>query len=226
LAIAIIGCGGGSSSSESDIGPQGGDPSKLNGIWVGYYGDEDIGIILLLKDSEIYAGDGKGITYFGNYTYSNTGEFASTISNSNVDIQISGTAAAQDKIEATYTSSNGNKGNTTLNFSQNYYNRASAFELLTDQWSYDQSAYSIDPAGSLSGTYNGRCEITGAFSIIDPEKNLYMLDADLTQCDIEGQYNGLVFLYETDTVQNSKFFGVIANDQTKQCVGLYGERQQ
>lgn len=228
LSLALMGCIFDTSSSGSRIGPQGGDPSELNGIWSGNYGDDNISIIFLLKEGEIYALDDNGIAYFGNYTYSNAGEFSTTLSNSNVDVQVIGTASAQNMIEATYTSSNGNNGNATLNFRPDLYNRTSAFDLLVGQWSSGRSAYSIDSAGGLSGTLgtlNGECQIAATISIIDSEKNLYLLDADLTQCQIEGQYNGLVFIADRDTVQNSRFFGAISNDQIKQCVMVSEDRQ-
>ena len=106
----------------------------------------------------------------------------------------------QNQISATYTTSSGETGDITLAFDSDRYNRSSSFELLSGEYVSDQSTYSIDKLGGLTGIFLGECQVSGTFSILDSEHNLYGLELDLSQCDAAGQYSGLAEIEDNDTL--------------------------
>jgi hypothetical protein len=223
IALSFIACGDSDEDSKDKESPT--DNAKLNGIWAGSYGNDATDIILLLNNGEIYAVDDDS-AYAGTYSYSTAADkFTVNAQNANTVIELNGTATEQRQIEATYTSSAGKTGNLTLDFRDTLFNRASSFELLSGEWASERSNYSIDDEGHLTGTYVGDCQISGTFSIIYPEQNLYALDADITQCETEGQYNGLAYLYVSGTDQYGGLLAVIVNEQTKHSPLVWGERQ-
>lgn len=123
----------------------------------------------------------------------------SGITNGNTNVDIVGSASEQDQITATYTNSNGKTGDLALAFDSDVYDKSSSFEILSGEYASDQSNYSIDAYGGLTGTFLGDCQVSGTFSIIDPEHNLYCLDLDLSECDYEGQYSGLAAIVGNGT---------------------------
>jgi hypothetical protein len=178
--------------------------------------------MIFMKDGKIYAADGDGFSYAGTYTYSTAdGAFTADTQNSNVEIDITGTASVNDKIDATYISSNGTTGEMALTFDENDYNRPSSFETLSGQWSTDTSSYVIDSEGGLTGTNGKGCTMAGAISMLDPNHNLYIIDADITECKLEGQYEGLVSHFE----KKDSFIGVITKDGFSTVLGIVGYRQ-
>lgn len=218
FVVSVIACGGDSSSSKDSPKNDDNSPTanNLNGIWTGTIGKaEDVDATLALYEGEIKGVDSEKKFYAGTYT-STDGHFSATIYyNSEDKMVISGSASDQNKIDATYESTTGVTGDLTLIFNKDLYYRDSSTELLSGEWSSDTSNYSIDTAGSITGTFSNTCQFSGTFAIIDKKRNLYVLEADLTQCEYQGQYSGLAVLDDGDA-QNDLLIAVLSttNDQS------------
>ncbi|WP_419658905.1 uncharacterized protein Dvar_77680 [Desulfosarcina variabilis str. Montpellier] len=197
ISMTFFACGG-----DDD---EGGEPEtnnvSLDGIWSGSYGQSDTKIMFFMNDGEIYGVDENSDLYSGDYSLSNVDDnFSASIQGVGIDIEITGSASEQNQISATFTTSDGNTGDITLAFDSVRYNRSSSFELLSGEYVSDQSTYSIDKLGSLTGTFCDECQVSGTFSILDSEHSLYGLELDLSQCDAAGQYSGLAEIKDNDTL--------------------------
>ena len=215
--LSFVACGSGDNDSQSAEGDTGENEtienSNLNGIWYGTInpdGDAATDVAAFMNDGEIFILG--GCIEAGTYTYSQD-NFHATVCTSATEAEITGNKSDQEEITATYRYSNSTTtGNIVFELQTDTYNRPSSFNRLSGEWASDeieQSKYSIDAEGGLTGTFMESCQISGVFSIIDPEHNLYNLDVDLSQCEFEGQYHGLVALYYDDTT----LFGGLINDQ-------------
>jgi hypothetical protein len=206
----IIACGGGGSSSNDDTSPA---DNNLYGIWKGTIRKiEDLDAVFVLYEGDMKGTDSEGNYYSGTYTYTD-GSFSATIVNSEEEMVITGSASYQNKIDATYESTTGATGAFSLNFNKDLYYRDSSFELLSGQWSSDGANFSIDTTGGITGTLT-TCQLSGAFTIIDNDRNLYVLDVDLTQCEYQGQYSGLAILDDKDA-QNNMLIAIFSKDNTR-----------
>ena len=217
FVVSVIACGGDSSSGKDSPKNDDNSPTanNLTGIWTGTIGKaEDVDATFALYEGEIKGRDFENKFYAGTYTFTD-GRFSATVYNAEEKMVISGSASDQNKIDATYESTTGATGALALIFNEDLYHRDSSFELLSGEWSSDTSNYSIDTAGGITGTFFDTCQLSGTFAIIDKNRNLYVLEADLTQCEYQGQYSGLAILDDGDT-QNDMFVAVLstANDQT------------
>jgi hypothetical protein len=224
IVISLLACGDSDGDNKEKQSQT--DRAKLNGIWAGDIDNNDDNVlILILNNGEVFAVDNDD-SYAGTYTYSAENEkFTASVQNANVTVELSGTASEQAQIEASFTNSFDKTGSIALDFRDALFKRASSFELLSGEWASEESNYSIDTVGHLTGTYMGDCQITGTFSILDPERNLYALDADITQCETEGQYNGLAYLYNSENYRSEGFLAIIVNDQSKHCPTVWGIKQ-
>jgi hypothetical protein len=108
-------------------------------------------------------------------------------------------------------------GALTQSFNQNLYYRDSSFTLFSGEWSNKGEIFSIDTAGGITGTFKN-CQFSGTFAIIDNDRNLYVLDADLAQCEYRGQYSGLAI---DDDAQNDLLIAVLSNDQYYISMAIY-----
>ncbi len=222
--VSFLACGSGGSTPSGDINLTG--DVNLDGIWRGTYGKtaENKRFASLMYDGEIKIVTEDNIFYAGTYSTTN-GNFSATIYNANAEIEITGTATAQYQIDATYKSTASDTGNLTMQFNNDLYQRESSFELLSGDWSGTTSNFSIDETGYLTGNI-GSCQISGTFSIIDQECNLYILDTDLSHCQQEGQYHGLAALRDADGVRNNNgLIGITFNDQLRLFTAINAKRQ-
>ena len=195
IAMAFVACGGGDDEGDDPVE----NNANIDGIWTGSY-DSSTDVRFFLNDGEIVGVDENDASYTGSYTFSATDDkFSANVKNSNAEFELVGSASERSQITATYTSSNGNTGDLTLSFDSSDFDKSSSFEVLSGEYASDQSTYSIDTYGGLTGTFLGECQITGTFSILDSEHNLYGLDLDLSGCDYEGQYSGLAAIVGDDT---------------------------
>ncbi|WP_419661112.1 uncharacterized protein Dvar_15330 [Desulfosarcina variabilis str. Montpellier] len=187
IAIMVVACGGGDDDGNDPVI----NNANLDGIWLGSYGDRSTVVYFFMNDGEMYGFDENGTIYDGDYTVSDSDDnFSASIQSVAADIEITGSGSEQGQINGTYVSSNGNTDDLKLAFDSDY-NNPSSFELLAGEYAYEETNFSIDTDGGVTGTLYGECQISGAFSIIDSEHSLYGLDLDLSQCEVEGQYNGL-----------------------------------
>lgn len=194
-AIAFVACGGGDDGEDDPVE----NNANIDGIWAGSY-DSSTDVTFYMNDGEIVGVDENDASYTGSYTFSTTDDnFSANVKNANAEFEIVGSASERSQITATYTSSNGNTGDLSLSFDSSDYDKASSFEILSGEYASDQSDYSIDTYGGLTGTFLGECQISGTFSILDSEHNLYGLYLDLSGCDYEGQYSGLAAIVGDDT---------------------------
>ena len=194
-AMALVACGGGDDGGDDPVE----NNANIDGIWTGSY-DSSTDVRFFMNDGEIVGVDENNAPYTGSYTFSATDDnFTANVKNGTAEFELVGSASERSQITATYTSSNGNTGDLTLSFDSSDYDKSSSFESLSGEYASNQSNYSIDNYGGLTGTFLGACQISGTFSILDSEHNLYGLDLDLSGCDYEGQYSGLATIVGDDT---------------------------
>lgn len=230
LTVAFfVSCGGGGKTSpqtidDDDSGADDQISSDATGIWNGTFeetNDEIFSGIAILYASEIrlISEDAEAI-YLGTYSV-NGASFSATLDGYEMGgshfttTQINGTFA-EDYIDGTFTTSDDTSGTFSFSF-DTIYNRDTSFELLAGEWSYSDSDYtfdiSIDSFGAVSGSNSNGCIMTGAFSLIDPSRNLYALDADVSQCeDVDGQYDGYAITID-ESMENDTLLFIITNDQ-------------
>jgi hypothetical protein len=225
LVLSLIACSSNDNDSGGNISPETHN-ENLNGVWRGEYGAERTRIFFLMNDGEIHVFNENNDIFAGSYTYTTPGgAFTSILYSSIGTFEIVGTASEGDRIDGTSTRADGEAVNVAMQFDEDIYNRASSFELLSDQWASDRSSYAIDGNGGITGTFLGTCTITGVFSIIDANYNLYQIDADLIDCEREGQYHGLAALVDNDNVQNNMLIAVCSDSENQRMMILGGDRQ-
>lgn len=195
-AMVLVACGGGDDDGGEDSVE---NNANIDGIWTGSY-DSSTDVRFFLNDGEIVGVDENDASYTGSYTFSATDDkFSANVKNADAEFELVGSASERSQITATYTSSEGNTGDLTLTFDSNVYDKTSSFEVLSGEYATDRSNYSIDSYGGLTGTFLGECQVSGSFSILDSEHNLYGLDLDLSECEYAGQYSGLATIAGNDT---------------------------
>ena len=180
FTVSLLACGSGGSTSSGDFNPPGN--TNLDGIWRGTFEEtaENRRVSSLMYDGEIIIVTEDNVLYAGTYSATD-GSFSASVHNNNEELAIAGTATGQNHIDGTYESSSGNTGNVTLQFNNDLYNRNSSFELLSGDWAGSVSNFYVNESGYFTGSI-GPCHISGTFSLTDQECNLYLLDADISQC--------------------------------------------
>jgi hypothetical protein len=226
LAASLSACNTDDSDSGGDTPPETRN-EKLNGSWIGEYGAEKTRIFFLMNDGDIHAFDEKNKIFAGSYTYTTPdGAFTSTLHSSTGTIDIvEGTASEGDRLDGTYTRAGGQTVDVAMQFDADINIKASSLELLSGQWASEGSSCVIDKDGGTTGTFLDTCTINGVFSIIDANYNLYVFDADLTDCEGEGQYHGLAALVDNDNVQNSQLIAVASDSKNEHFLILAVDRQ-
>lgn len=220
----VVSCGGGSDSSPSPVVNE-----NPEGIWTGTFTESGMGTYVV--DMLVYNGEIIGLStdasaiFVGTYTVSGNsitadvkayaiggGPYATSV--------ITGTFSEQSQFDATFSSTYISSGTTstgsiTLTY-DSIYDRSSSLAMLEGTWSETDGAYTItadvDAFGSLSGTDTAGCGYSGVISILDPNKNLYGIDIDVSTCSsFNGSYDGFAVLTDT-TTQNDTFVYTVSND--------------
>lgn len=219
ILVALSGCGGGSGSSTPEVTPT---TQNADGIWRGSTVDNagTCEAFMLTSNGEL-AGFSENcrFLYKGGYTvngsniageagiYEIGGEKIATT-------DFTGTIAQKRKLNWSYTSPNGDNGTFTATYGQGT-DRPSSLELVEGTWSYGNpdgfsASAVIDGQGAISGSYSNDCVFSGVVSLMDPDKTIYSIDFDISQCAAQnGSYDGLATLV-TDTATNRDVFIVLA----------------
>jgi len=107
-------------------------------------------------------------------------------------------------------------GNYALIFNDKYYHGAD-LSRLTGNWLYTDNnskvwQLTVQPGGGFTGssTIVSNCNIiNGSFSTIDPDKNEYTMDLELTSCGIyDGVYKGIAATIDTNSEDDSLLLAI------------------
>jgi hypothetical protein len=112
------------------------------------------------------------------------------------DLQIEGIIDERRNMIGKWTGASGDAGCFVMNFYNFYYEAPSALANLSGEWtegglSSAGTRLVVASDGSVSGTDNSGCNVTGYFALIDDQASLYEFEADFTSCARAGHYAGL-----------------------------------
>ncbi|NOZ37215.1 MAG: hypothetical protein GXP11_03920 [Gammaproteobacteria bacterium] len=216
-AAMLSACGGGNvavtpvPTTTQTTNPPTSEVVGLNGIWTGDYTDS----------SGTICTDVKGLTYNGSVRVISekcnvvlAGTLTVNGSNANVSFNLfdaAGTATGQSAFSGSFTlqstidGSLDNGSRLSLRY-QPVYENNSSLSLLNAYWGYREpvsggsgtilTVFNIDSAGVLPSVTTGYgCVYTAAFSILDPDYNLYAVNLTIASCSTQdGVYSGLASL--------------------------------
>ncbi len=213
-AVAMLAACGGGNVAVTPVPTSSAAPTAevtgLNGIWEGDYTDS----------SGTVCSDVKGLTYNGsvrvisencNVVLAGTLSINGSSADINFDLfDTAGAATGQSAFSGSFTlqstidGSLDNGSRLNLRY-QPVYENNSSLGLLNAAWVFPEpvsgggtilSVFSIDSAGVLpSVTSASGCVYTAAFSILDPDYNLYAVSLTITACSgRDGVYAGLASL--------------------------------
>ncbi len=215
-AAMLSACGGGNvavtpTPTTQTTNPPTSEVVGLNGIWTGDYTDS----------SGTICTDVKGLTYNGSVRVISekcnvvlAGTLTVNGSNANVNFNLfdaAGIATGQSAFSGSFTlqstidGSLDNDSRLSLRY-QPVYENNSSLSLLNASWVYQEpvsggsgailSVFNIDGAGVLPSVTTGYgCVYTAAFSILDPDYNLYAVNLTIASCSTQdGVYSGLASL--------------------------------
>ena len=213
IFVVLSGCGGGSGSSPPETTPT---PQNADGIWRGTTVDKDrtCEVFMMTCSGEMVAFSSSSsdcaAVYKGSYSVNGnnfSGEVAAYAigGDKGGSVTLSGTVAEQSKMGGNFSSANGTTGTFDFTYGKGT-DSPSSLELVEGSWSYSNSNgyvinLVIDNTGEISGSDSDGCVFAGIVSLMDPDKNIYSIDFDASQCVARnGFYDGLAALAtDTDT---------------------------
>jgi hypothetical protein len=227
IFVVLSGCGGGSGSSTSETQPP--PVQNADGIWRGVTVDKDrtCEVYMMTCSGEMVAFSSSSsdcaAVYKGSFTvngnnFSGESEAYAIGGEKGGSVTFSGTVAEQSNMSGNFSSSNGNTGTYDFTYGQGS-DHPSSLEQVEGTWAYSYPDGSfvnavIDSQGEISGSDSNGCVFTGVISLMDPDKSIYSIDYDVSQCAAHnGSYDGLAALgTDTDTRNDEIIFVAASGD--------------
>jgi hypothetical protein len=127
---------------------------------------------------------------------------------------LSGTVIEQSSITGTFSTSYGTNGTVTLAF-DDIYNRSSSLLFLEGNWSYADRFYNLTLTVNSDGVFFAQdtegCILSGKFSILESDHNLYDIDLTVQSCGVfDGNYDGFAGFFD-DVTTNDSLQVVVSN---------------
>lgn len=240
-AVAMLSaCGGGSGGGGAAVIPTKNTPapqvSGLNGIWDGSYTSTVTGktcndLQALILNGKVRAVSKScdmvlvgNLTVNGNTASISFNSFSVSGSIANGTGSFTGNFTVASVMTGTYSTSDKDSGNFTLNYNIIYENNSS-LSKVEGSWEYNSGSdwvtLGIDNAGAISGADNVGCAYSGSISPIDPAYNLYTYNITLKNlilntkvvfiCPNTGKYTGVSSI--TTAGANETMTVLAGNDQ-------------